>query len=249
MIKYLSLLLFYLCLSSFAHGQFSEYIVKFTDKNGTPFSINSPSAFLSQRAIERREKQHIPIDETDLPIVPRYLDSIRLAGEVTVLAQSKWLNQVCIHTTDLTALARIQSFSFVKNSFPAKRKMNPSFISRNKFLNSQETVFSPANISGLLDLNYGYSAEQIKIHHGDYLHDRGFTGAGMLIAILDGGFYHYKTNPAFDSLRNSQHVLDTYDFVAQKSGVNEEHAHGMYCFTIMAANLPGQMVGSCPDAS
>jgi len=93
-------------------AQFTKYIVKFKDKNGTPFSIDDPSKFLSQRAIERRIKQNISINETDLPIVPAYIDSVRLSGNVIVLDQSKWLNQVCIETADSTALQKIDDFSF-----------------------------------------------------------------------------------------------------------------------------------------
>src|SRR5450432_481698 len=104
-----------------ALAQFSKYIILFKDKNGTPFSISDPSQFLSQRSIERRKRQNIPIDETDLPITPAYIDSVRLAGAVTILNTSKWLNQVCIQTTDNNALAKINSFPFVSGSQPLKR--------------------------------------------------------------------------------------------------------------------------------
>ena len=102
-------------------AQFSKYIVGFKDKAGTPFSLNNPSAFLSLKAIERRKKQNIAIDETDLPITPRYIDSIRLAGNVTILDNSKWLNQVCIQTNDVAALAKINSFPFVITSQPVMK--------------------------------------------------------------------------------------------------------------------------------
>ena len=70
-------------------AQFTKYVIEFKDKNNTPFSINHPSAFLSAKSIERRNKQNISIDETDLPIPPRYIDSVRLAGNVIILNQSK----------------------------------------------------------------------------------------------------------------------------------------------------------------
>src|SRR5688572_4663978 len=104
-----------------AQAQFSKYIIRFKDKAGTPFSINNPTQYLSARSIQRREKQKIKIDSTDLPITPRYIDSIRLAGNVTILNRSKWLNQVCIQTTDAAALAKINSFSFVISSNPVMR--------------------------------------------------------------------------------------------------------------------------------
>src|SRR6478672_6652395 len=99
--------LFLLCLAFAqlpASAQFSRYIIRLKDKTGTPYSINDPSRFLTGRSIERRTRYGIPLDSTDLPINPAYLDSIRASGNVTILNESKWLNQVCIQTTDATAL-------------------------------------------------------------------------------------------------------------------------------------------------
>ena len=99
-------------------AQFSKYIVRFKDKAGTPYTVNNPSQYLSAKAIARRAKQNIAIDETDLPVTPGYIDSVRLAGDVTILDKSKWLNQVCIKTTDAAALAKINSLPFVISSEP-----------------------------------------------------------------------------------------------------------------------------------
>ena len=115
------------------NAQFTKYIVRFKDKNGTPFTIDNPSAFLSAKAIARRTKQKIAIDETDLPITPRYIDSVRLAGTVTILNQSKWLNEVCIATTDPAALAKINNFPFVIEAQPVQRPVSINNASNNKF--------------------------------------------------------------------------------------------------------------------
>jgi serine protease AprX len=98
-------------------------------------------------------------------------------------------------------------------------------------------------------INYGASQGQVYIHNGEYLHELGFHGEGMTIAILDDGFNSYLSNPAFDSLRNNNRILGTYDFVNQKVSVNEEDQHGANCFSIIASNIPGTMVGTAPDAS
>jgi subtilisin family serine protease len=65
---------------------------------------------------------------------------------------------------------------------------------------------------------------------------------------LDSGFFHYKILPAFDSVNITGRVIDTYDFVTNESSVNEDNYHGMMCFSIMAGNVPGSLVGSSPDA-
>mgnify|MGYP001610226615 FL=1 len=47
-----------------------HYCIYFTDKKGTPYSIDKPEEFLSKKAIERREKFNIAITEQDLPVNP-----------------------------------------------------------------------------------------------------------------------------------------------------------------------------------
>jgi len=242
--------LFLLLLFFFnASAQFSKYIVKFRDKTGTPFSLNNPAQFLSPKSIERRTKQQIAIDETDLPIPGRYIDSVRLAGNVLILNKSKWLNQICIQTTDSAALAKINRFPFVENYQPVFRVSNEQVISRNKFTEQINKISTPASPLNPTDhYSYGNSYNQIHIHEGEFLHNKGFYGQGMLIAIIDAGFYHYQTLPAFDSVRKNGQVVETYDFVANKENVNEENSHGMQCFSIIAGNIPGQLVGSSPKA-
>ncbi|MDP4285015.1 MAG: S8 family serine peptidase [Bacteroidota bacterium] len=247
--KYYFIFLLFALFSSNVSAQFTNYIVKFKDKTGTPFSINNPSQFLSSRSIERRTRQHIAIDETDLPIVPRYLDSVRLSGNVIIHNQSKWLNQVCIQTSDSTALAKINNFPFVVNTQPVKRISHQQLITKTKFTEEINKITSPLSPADPTDLySYGNSYTQIHIHEGEYLHNKGFHGEGMLMAIIDAGFYHYQTLPAFDSIRMNNQIMETYDFVGNKISVNEEYEHGMECLSIIAGNIPGQLVGSCPKA-
>ena len=96
-----------------SYAQFSKYIIRLKDKGTNPFTIANPSAYLTARSIQRRTRYGIAIDSTDLPITPRYIDSIRLAGAVTILNTSKWLNQVLIQITDEAALTKIAGFPFV----------------------------------------------------------------------------------------------------------------------------------------
>lgn len=230
-------------------AQFSKYIVRFKDKAGTPFSINDPSKFLSAKSIQRRLKQNISIDETDLPITPSYIDSVRLAGNVTILDKSKWLNQVCIETTDAAALTKINNLPFVINSQPLMRPISNQSPVANKFNEQVDSITTPRSVNNTTDFySYGNSSGQIHIHEGEYLHNKGFRGEGMLMAILDAGFYHYLTLPAFDSIRNNNQIMETYDFVNNEISVDEDHQHGMQCFSIIAGNIPGQLVGSSPKA-
>jgi serine protease AprX len=249
---------FSVLLSLNTTAQYSRHIIQLKDKKGTLYTLSNPSAYLSSKAIERRNRQHIVIDSTDLPISKAYLDSISAIPNVIIFNKSKWLNQVLIATTDPAALAKINSFTFVKSSSAiAARLMETnrvSTVSKNKLEEKSygNTITSNANrITGFLettDLNYGGSFQQIHIHEGDYMPGKDFTGNGITIAVLDGGFNSYKTNPAFDSVRLQNRFLGEWDFVNRESSVNEDDSHGSYCLSVIASNIPGTIVGSAPSA-
>src|SRR5262249_37472850 len=115
---YLLLTCLFLAGSFSAFSQYGRFIVQFKDKKGTPYTFSNPSAYLSAQAIARRNRYHIAIDSTDLPVAPAYIDSILSVPNVSLVNISKWMNQVCIRTTDSAALVTIRSFSFVKQAAP-----------------------------------------------------------------------------------------------------------------------------------
>ncbi len=253
MLKFLQIVCVATFISLPGQAQFTRYIIKLKNKSNNSFSINDPTQYLSARAIEHRIRYNIAIDSTDLPVTASYLDSIRLAGAVTILNTSKWLNQVAIQTSDAAALIKINNFSFVISSMGAAALQNSNTV--DKFASIKEPGVSqnsfynaPAqNLTGYY--NYGKSNGQVKIHQGDFLHNHGFRGQGMQLAMLDAGFYHYLTLPTFDSLRMNNQVLGTWDFVENNASVDEDDTHGMYCLSTMAANIPNSFVGTAPKAS
>lgn len=243
------LALFLLFFSIAAQGQLTRYIVRLKDKAFNTYSIANPSQFLSQRAIDRRTRYNIPVDSTDLPVTSRYLDSIRLAGAVTILNTSKWLNQVAIRTTDPAAIAKINAMPFVISAAPVA-SLTSGQIPVNKELDVPQ--FAEAGSGGgfpesLYDVySYGRSNGQVKIHNGHFLHNLGFRGQGMQLAMMDAGFFHYLSLPSFDSIRSNNQILGTWDFVANEPSVDEDNSHGMQCLSTIAANIPGTFVGTAP---
>lgn len=224
-----------------------KYWVQFTDKANTPFTIYHPQDFLSDRALERRTRYHISINEQDLPVDPNYQDSLRRMG-VTVLNRSKWFNAVTIYTTDTSLLSRISKLSFVKQ-LKSVRSVKSAQLTNDKFASER---ISAAGIAGQTDttvLNYGLGARQVGMLNGHILHNQGYQGQGMVIAILDGGFDNVNINPAFDSLWMNHRILGGWDFVDNKPGVSPNIKHGAWVLSILAANLPGYYVGSAPKAS
>ena len=232
-------------------AQFSRYIVQLKHKAATTHTLADPSSYLSQRAIERRTRYGIAIDSTDLPVPAAYIQQIQNIPNVTVLNVSRWLNALSIQTTDATALAAINALPFVQSISTAAAK--PASHTQNKF--PAETEVMPTTAAKPDELttdyyNYGTgSLAEIHLHNGEFLHNIGLRGQGMRIAMLDGGFFSYPTLDAFDSVNANAQVLDTWDFVDRHATVTEDHPHGMQCFSIIAANIPGQFIGKAPKAS
>lgn len=240
-----------------SEAQFSRYIIKFRNKATSPFSFSNPTQFLSPRAISRRTRYGIAIDSTDLPITPRYIDSVKLAGAVTILNGSRWLNQISIQTTDAAALAKINSFAFVQTVAPiAARTASGSGKQKSAIQSLNGLEMYDGSVSPMKEFrvdadfyNYGQSYNQVHIHNGEFLHNIGLRGQNMVIGILDAGFRNYTSLKAFDSVNANGQVLGTYDFVARETSVVEDDAHGMQCFSIIAANIPGQFIGTAPKAN
>jgi hypothetical protein len=247
--KNVMLCMMILSLAQISQAQSTRYLVKFRNKDSNPFSLSSPAGYLSQRAINRRTRYSIGLDSTDLPVTPRYIDSVRLAGAVTILNPSKWLNQVSIQTSDASAIAKINSFPFVVSVSPIAARVSDN--------NDKPQKFRPEGSGNTLRVkevtadyfNYGLSYNQVHIHNGEFLHNIGMRGQSMFISLFDAGFRSYTSLRAFDSVNAAGQVLGTWDFVAREPSVVEDDAHGMQCFSTIAANIPGQFMGTAPKAS
>ncbi len=237
------------------NAQYTKYIIKLKHKGTNPFSISNPSAYLTPRALARRTRYGIAIDSSDLPITPRFIDSIRQAGAVTILNSSKWLNQVAIQTTDAAALAKINSLPFVLSSGPLAPFAGTNNQPVNKKLDASIGNTTPPPINNLGQgvsgdvYTYGSSGNQVRLHNGQFLHNRGYSGQGMQMAVMDAGFFRYLTLPTFDSIRTNNQILGTWDFVTGDANVNEDNAHGMQCLSTIAANMPGVFMGQAPKTS
>ena len=234
-----------------------KYWITFKDKSNSPYSINTPEQFLSEAALKRRQLQNIPIKENDLPVNQLYVDQIQNIG-VQVISRSKWFNAITIQVEDSSILSTINNLPFVNgysqvarlkaktaaDDFMADlRRVAEATEAKQRKANSTQTK-SAAN-SGI----YGAANVQIEMIGGSKLHEMGFTGKGMTIAVLDAGFYNVDQINHFDSLRQSGRLLGTKDFVQGGTQVFEDNSHGMSVLSTMAANTPGEIVGTAPQAN
>ena len=239
------LLVLILVSSCFVDAGASKYFISFSDKNNTPYSVSTPSDFLSAKAISRRITQNIPVLQNDLPVDPAYILAVQNTGAV-VLNRSKWYNGIIIDC-DSATLQAVTALPFV-NSSTAVNRIGRSSGKIDKFKTNSVPYNSSGSLARTQSFDYGGSFNQIHLMNGEYLHDAGFKGEGMTIAILDAGFYSVDQLSPFDSIRAGGQILGTWDFVANDASVYEDNSHGMSVLSCIAGNVPGQLIGTAPHS-
>ncbi len=218
-----------------AYAQENQYFVFFKDKAGSPFSISTPSQFLSERSIARRQKQGIAITDEDLPVNPAYVSQVSAAG-ATVFFASRWWNGVLIEATG-TTLTNITALPFVSHYLlvaPGK-KMTGGRIRNNKY-KKNTTADEPVNQNQL---------EQIGL---DDMHAMGYVGEGIRIALFDSGFTGVNVTEPFSLLFTEGRVKQTFNFVNNSIEVYQNHSHGTEVLSVMAANTIGVYTGGAHKA-
>jgi serine protease AprX len=230
----------------------NRYWIQFRDKNNSPYNLTNPGAFLSSRSLQRRVRQSIPIDEQDIPVNEKYVDSVAATG-AHIHLRSRWFNGVVVKISTPAELTAIMNLSFVVGS-TVIGAVNPALGSgREDKLKSAPASSSMKNVvavSAIQSLNYGPSLNQINMLQGVCLHDMGYQGQGMVIAVLDAGFQHADTLRVFDSLRVNHQILGTHDFVDENDSVygQNRHFHGTCVLSCMGGNMPGLLIGTAPKA-
>jgi subtilisin family serine protease len=215
------------------------YRVYLADKQGTA-SINRPEELLSPKALQRRARQGLGIDSTDLPVSPQYVKQIKKQAQV--IGTSRWLNTVLVKVTDTTAIKRIEGLKFVTGThrvwiLPDRETPLPD---RKKYTTSFSESDSVANNI------YGKGYRQIAVMGGDSLHAEGFRGKGMTIAVIDGGFCNADVIPSIQKIN----ILGTRDFVCEpRPNIYYDTSHGTGVLSCMGLNEPNVFIGTAPEAS
>lgn len=228
----------------------NKYYIQFTDKDNSPYSINNPEEYLTQRAIDRRSDYNIAIDEKDLPVNPQYLQGVRDAG-ASILNPTKWLNGVTVETSSASVIAAIEALPYVqtvlKSAMNTGNKPQEKAFFANEIFSESAPYSQASNKNGMLT-DYGPSLNQISMLKGDQMHELGYRGQGMVIAVLDAGYDNADDLPVFDSLWDNNQILGTHDFVDGGEVTFNKHYHGTMVLSCMGGNYPGEIVGTAPMA-
>lgn len=224
-------------------AQTEDAWVYFTDKPSEREFIKDPLKMLTQRSLDRRIRYDISLDFKDIPVEESYVLQIKNADGIKILARSKWMNALHIQGSQSEILDLMDN-DFVSSVQFANRSLNSSA----KSTNSKKIVHKKNKFEVATDFDYGEATNQIVIMNGDILHQNNFTGEGMQIAVIDGGFPNVDIFPAFERIRNNNQILGGYDFVNRTSNFYSGFYHGATVLSTMAGYIENELVGTAPDA-
>lgn len=201
--------------------------------------ILSPEGIMSEDAFERRTKRGVEINTSDLPINPAYITSLLFTGGQLV-TQSKWMETVVVESTDSLLADKLKTLPIVDS---VRCVWRGSDRLKHNRCPDDKSGLSPSEEKKSGD--YGYAQEQIEMLNGAYLHESGRKGQGMRIAVIDAGFLNVNRISAFKNMD----LIGTHNIVFPGEDVFCDDDHGTKVLSCMAANLPGIMVGTAPEAS
>ncbi|MCQ2213976.1 MAG: S8 family serine peptidase [Bacteroidaceae bacterium] len=244
--KYLFMLLASVCMSANAQNEefepYYKYRIQLTDKKNNEYSLKHPEEFLSEKALQRRKKCKAKLNQTDLPVTKAYVEAISNTG-VKVLLTSKWNNTVLVQVSDTSLISNVTALPFVSSARKVATYTKPPRV--DKMAAVRKTILSAKSDTIAEGLPYGNATSQIVQLNGDKLHQQGFKGEGMTIAVVDAGFFNADIIPNLSGIN----ILGTHDFVGGSDDIYAENSHGMMVLSCIGAKAQGIQVGTAPEAS
>lgn len=235
------IIFFILLLPCSLHAQeLNRYMVFFTDKANNTYSLNAPLEFLSERAVSRRARQEILLTEADLPVSQPYVEAVEEQGAM-VFYRSRWFNAVLVEASETTAsqikaLPHVSEVAYIAPG--AKLSLRKAASSRNyKERKSLRQLFSPP------------TSIQNELLGVPGMQQEGFTGEGIMIAVLDGGFSAVNELAYFDHLFEEGTLLAQHDFTTKTDDVFRYSSHGTKALSTIAAVDSSTFIGTAPEAS
>ncbi len=194
---------------------------------------------LSERSLRRRmlKGSKAGLDFTDLPVKEDYLNQLKNLNMKTRVV-SRWLNAASVKA-NRRQVEKIRNLPFVRS---VKKVVT---FTRRRPLREEKQLRKFGKPHGNLALDYGESYAQLEQIHVPEFHGIGFSGKGVLITILDTGFF--VDHPAFEHITNSGRLLATHDFINGDDDVGDadidQGRHGTSVFSVLGGFVEDTLIG------
>lgn len=229
-----------------------RYAVFFKYKPQETFSLSVPSEFLSQKALDRRSREAVAPDSLDLPVSQKYVNAVSEKATY-ILYSSKWFNATLL-VTDSAGAKELEAMPFVGRVELVGRSFVPNpnaRVDRESNVSYSSKLRAPTSgnfrILSTSEETYDFQNAQLGI---DKMHEEGYTGKGVIVAVFDAGFPGANTVSPLVHLQRNGQIIGTKDFVRPwNDDVYSENQHGTNVLSLIASNEPGKMIAGAPDAS
>lgn len=220
----------------------NRYAVHYKHKPQELYSFTNPHEFLTEKSLERRQRQLIPLDSLDFPVAKKYTDAIESSVDL-ILYNSHWLN-ASIVTANPENIPVLESLPFVEKVV---------FIAPGNFSKAR-LGFNP---KAGLDVNFNIKSKksaapydfQNQVLGIPQMHEAGFKGKGITIAVFDAGFPGVNQVAALSHLFENNQIVGTRDFVhIGNNDVYSKNQHGTNVLSLIAANDQEFLVSGAPES-
>ncbi|MEX2567339.1 MAG: S8 family peptidase [Cyclobacteriaceae bacterium] len=219
-----------------------RYAIHFKYKPTELYRLDEPENLLGKRALERRSKEGMAVDSTDIPVSEKYISSTAsLVNDF--LYHSKWLNASIVVAEEKNLLA-IADLDFVDKvvlvakgglkSSQSSKKENLSRINKKikKIFWEDQSFEFQNNILGIPDM-----------------HQEGYNGEGVRIAVFDAGFLNVDEISGMQHLFEEKKIIATRDFVNSASeDVFKRDTHGTGSLSLLAAYDPEKLIAGAYES-
>ncbi len=236
------------------HGEAIKVWVFFTDKGiasegDRRAAVAEAKANLDARALERRRLRRTRpglIDQDDFALCGPYVEAVAACGAAPHV-RSRWLNALSA-TASAGQIREIAGHGFVRSIEPLRCGRRAGVVPRVAPLPA-----APRGVPASTGF-HGLAFDQLQQIGITDMHAAGFTGAGVVVGVLDTGFV--RTHEAYNAPGHALPVVAEWDFLEGdgNSGFDPgdpplQARHGTIVLGTIGAYLPGQFVGGAYDAS
>lgn len=251
--KFLQLfLLFAVTNASAQKGKKYAFWVEFNTKDTAQQILSKPELLFTEKCIDRRYKHKIPFDYFDIPVSRLHTEKITAKG-YEILSQSRWLNAVTIKSSYKEVADSLKGWKFIKQVVYLGELDIKDSVARQRDLSEMismlEAKFDDIKKKKKDTLWYGKASAQNLMLNIQSLHQKGYDGTGIDVAVIDAGFKNARFLPHFKHLFDSARMLGTWDFVSGEENVFDDDDHGLSVFSCIGASKPYEYVGTAPQAN
>lgn len=216
-------------------------MVFFADKSGGTYSIENPEEFLSIRSMQRRNQQNIDVINNDLPVSDTYLTTLKSIDNISVYFTTKWMNGVLVEMEEETK-GEVENLPFVTRVEYVAPGMKLSLTHEN----GRKSKMKRSSNTNDIDNETDAQNELIGV---DAMHNSGYLGEGMMVAVFDSGFDFVDESSYYAHVFSNDKISGTKDFAHGSSNVFQFDSHGSKVLSCLAAFKENEYSGTAPEVN